>query len=145
MLRRGLTVSFSFLVLATCGNGQAWLLHAHEEHPWHAHAIESSDGLGPVRGDSMPGDEHEHDESLPLELPDDVILVVLRTEPAISGNASPDVQSVLGSSVTSAGPISTALTPSLVTDTRPWQQQCAHITVLRAVDTILRSNHALLI
>jgi hypothetical protein len=145
MIRRFLTSLFVLLVVATCGNGQTWLLHAHEEHAWHAHAIESSGGLGPGRGNSMPGDDHEHDEPLPLESADDTILVVLRSEPAISGSASPDVQLAIGSSGTSAGPISTALTPSLTSDTQLWQQQCAHATALRALDTILRSNHALLI
>lgn len=146
IMRRGLTSSLALLAVASSGNGQAWLLHAHDEHPWHAHAIDLADGLEPVRGDSMPGDDHEHDELLSLQSSDEGIVVVLNSEPAISGCAASDVQSALGTLGSNPISICQALPVSLMHDARLWQRQCAHVaTSSRAIESVLRSNHALLI
>jgi hypothetical protein len=74
------------------------------------------------------------------------IIVVLNSEPAISGCAASDVQSALDTPGSSPTSICQALPASLMHDARLWQRQCAHaVTPSRAIDSVLRSNHALLI
>lgn len=145
MIRRTLVV---LLVVGASGNGQAWLLHAHDEHPWHAHAIDLSGGLGSVSSDSLPSNGHEHDDPLPLESSDAGIVVVLNSAPAIPGSTASDVQLTLGAFSSNPTVTSTcqALSTSTMHEARLWQRQCAHPwTSPRSVESLLRSNHAILI
>lgn len=144
MRERWSSFVLAILVGASFGNGQAWLLHAHDEHALHAHAIDLSRGASPMRGDSGSGDDHGHGESLPFGFSNEGIVVVLQSEPAIASFRPGTGLSGPGSLLSSVLPASATTASSIMTDARP-QQRCAHATVLRAVDTILRSNHALLI
>jgi len=145
MHRRVVTTLLTLLVVGTSGNGQAWLLHAHDEHPWHAHAIDPSGGIGPMRSDSHSDDGYEHDESLPPDPSDEGIVVVLESGPAIArcgsgvGNAGPS------SLTTTLLPVFATTTAAMTGDAQP-REQCAHTTnASRTVESLLRSNHALLI
>ena len=145
-IRRVITSLLALLLVATSGYGQAWLLHAHDEHPWHAHAIDLSGDVGPGRGDPIPGDDHEHDEALPLESSDEGIIVVVRLELAISGGAASDVRAAGGILAANPTSICQALPAALVHDGPEWQRRCAHaVSASRAIESLLRSNHALLI
>ena len=140
-----MTTLLTLLVVATSGHGQAWLLHAHDEHPWHAHALHASGGVGPMRGDSRSDGDHEHDESLPLDPSDEGIVVVLKSAPAIA-SGSPGTENT-GASVLSATvlPVLATTTSAMTADAQP-RERCAHTaTASRAVESLLRSNHALLI
>jgi len=144
-MQRGMSVVLAILVAAVFGNGQAYLLHAHDEDPWHAHAMDAAGGLGPMRSDSHPHDGHEHDESFPLDPSDEGIVVVLKSAPAIPSygpGAGPWSPEPLCANVSPA--IATA-TSSMTADMQP-RERCAHpATASRAVESLLRSNHALLI
>ncbi len=145
MIRRVVATLLALLVVATSGGGRAWLLHAHDEHPWHAHAIDASGDPGLMRSDSHSDDGHEHDESLPLDPSDEGIVVVLKAAPAIA-SYGPGVENGGPGSLSANVPAAIATTTSSMTAGTPPRGQCAHAaTASRAIESLLRSNHALLI
>jgi hypothetical protein len=145
MIRRVAATLLALLVVATSGSGQAWLLHAHDEHPWHAHAIDASGGLGSMRSDSRSDDGHEHDESLPVDPSDEGILVVLKSAPAIASYGPGAGPSSPGSLCSNVSPAIATAAFSMTVDTQP-RERCAHTaTASRAIESLLRGNHALLI
>jgi hypothetical protein len=144
MIRRVVTTLLASLLVATSGNGQAWLLHAHDEHPWHAHAIDASGGLGPTGTSSRADDDHEHDESLPLDPSDEGTVVALKSGPAIARCGSGIEHAGRGFLSAILPPVWATTASSMTAGAQPWEQ-CAHTTASRAVESLLRSNHALLI
>lgn len=146
MMRRALSFLLIMPVVATSGIGQAWLLHEHREHPWHAHAIawapcdERPDGL------RNPGDDHEHNNSIPLGGADEGMVLVFKSEAAAAGRCFSGGQSAIGVSMFRPAVQTQATAPCLAPIARLAQRHCAHASSSsRRIEPVLRSNHALLI
>ena len=146
MMRRALSFLLVMPVVATSGIGQAWLLHEHREHPWHAHAIAWAPCDERPDGQRSPGDDHEHEDSIPPGGPDEGIVVVFKSEAAATGRCFYCGQSAIGRSVSSTALHTQVIAPSLAPIAQLAQRHCAHTsTSSRHIDALLRSNHALLI
>lgn len=140
------TLSFWLVVLAATpsGIGQAWLLHEHGEHPWHAHAIAWNPGDERPDGQRSPGDDHE--DSIPPGGPDQGIVVVFKSEAAATGRCFSGGQSAIGLSMFRPAVQTQAGAPCLAPIAQSAQRHCAHAsTSSRRIEAVLRSNHALLI
>jgi len=146
-VNRAVTVSLLVALLpAMSGDGQAWLLHAHDEHPWHVHVLNPPCDHAPQSPREMPTGTHEHGDSRPGDSSGEGVVVVFPSGSAIARrcHSGIPVPSIFASPSSDSG-VEAAVAP-MIFDARFRWASCSPIERrLRTLDLLLSTSHALLI
>ncbi|MBI4717373.1 MAG: hypothetical protein HY763_06185 [Planctomycetes bacterium] len=146
MVRRLLSSLLALAIVATSGNGQGWLVHAHDDHAWHGHALQQPEFTPPGYGDHSSDDDHRHDAPARDCPADEGIVLVIKSGVAVGGRWDGGARTTAKAA---CRPIPVGVDPQ----TRPVAGRWAlHLPPgaygggpSSAIASLLRTNHALLI